>query len=155
MTPNESSELLKTLEGKDTDVLLPLLSEYAERWRHSNNQMWSTGAVFIPLSLSGVALGVGDKYRTLFIAIFSVILIWIWYLITARLRSLIDNDWQVYAAIESTILKLNPPYLKRGLGEIVLSQTKKPASIRRIRLLIPMIVTGAWIVTGTLSLILP
>ena len=151
----ESSDLLKIFADKDETVLLALLSEYAGRWRHSNNQMWSIGAVFIPLSLSGIVLGLDDKYKTLGIALFSIVLIWIWYLTSAGLRSLIDSDWKVYAAVESALLKLNPPRLKRGVGEIVENDVKKSVSLRKVRLLIPIVITIAWIFTVILSFALP
>lgn len=153
--PAESNDLLKIFENKDEAILLALLSEYGERWRHSNNQMWSIGAVFIPLSLSGIVLGLDDKYKTLGVAIFSIILIWIWYRISAGLRSLIDSDWKVYSAIESELLKINPPPLKRDVSEIAAKDITKSVSLRKIRLLIPVVITIAWLATIVLSFVLP
>ena len=154
MPSNSSSERLKILADKEPEILLPLLSEYANRWRHSSNQIWSTGAVFIPLSLSGVIFGFGDPYRTLGIAIFSIILIWIWYSISLKLRSLINRNWQVYAAIESTLLKLDPPLLRQGLDDLLPRKTSKYTSIRKVRFLIPLIISIAWISTVILSFVI-
>ena len=151
---NDLSELLGVLRGKPKEILLPLLSEYASRWRHHGNQIWSTGAVFIPLSLSGVALGVGDPYRTLAVAIFSIILIWLWYAISMRLRADIERNWQVYAAIESTILKIEPPLRKLGIDELVPSKRQTRLKIKAIRFFIPLIITIAWCFTVVLAFIL-
>ena len=152
---DDSPELLKIFAEKDEAVLLALLSEYAARWRHSDNQMWSIGAVFIPLSISGVAFGFGDKYRTLGIAIFSIMLIWIWYMISSALRSWIDLDWKMYAAVETTILKLNPPRLKAGVSEVAKPSTEKSFAVRNVSWLIPIWITIAWIFMATLAFVLP
>jgi hypothetical protein len=151
---DDLSELLRVLKGKPKEILLPLLSEYANRWRHHGNQIWSTGAVFIPLSLSGVALGVGDPYRTLAVAIFSIILIWLWYAISLRLRADMEQNWQVYAAIESTLLKIVPPLRERGIEELLASKKQTRLKIKRIRLLVPLIITVAWLFTVILAFIL-
>lgn len=152
---DDSPELLKIFAEKDESVLLALLSEYAARWRHSDNQMWSIGAVFIPLSISGVAFGFGDKYRTLGIAVFSIFLIWIWSMISSALRSWIDLDWKMYAAVETTILKLNPPRLKAGVAEIARPSIEKSLAVRKISWVIPIWITIAWIFTAALAFVVP
>jgi hypothetical protein len=152
---DDSPELLKIFAEKDEAVLLALLSEYAKRWRHSDNQIWSVGAVFIPLSISGVAFGFGDKYRTLGIAIFSTFLIWIWYMISSALRSWIDLGWKMYAAVETTILKLNPPRLKAGVSEVAKLGTEKTISVRSVSWLIPTLITIGWIFITILAFALP
>lgn len=152
---DDSPELLKIFAEKDESVLLALLSEYAARWRHSDNQMWSIGAVFIPLSISGVAFGFGDKYRTLGIAVFSIFLIWIWSVISSALRSWIGLDWKMYAAVETTILKLNPPRLKAGVAEIARPSIEKSLAVRKISWVIPIWITIAWIFTAALAFVVP
>jgi hypothetical protein len=154
MASEKVPELIKALEGKSPEILLALLSEYADRWRHNSNQIWSTGSVFIPLSLSGVALGVGDPYRTLAVAIFSLILIWIWYSMSERLRIVIDRNWLVYSAVESALLKIKPPLLKYGIDELIPTKPKKYVHLRKVRAFIPIIITIAWVFTVALSFIL-
>jgi hypothetical protein len=148
----EAASLSETLKGKDTVVLVALLDEYGQRWKHSATQIWSISVIFIPLSLSGVAVDLGDRERTLGIAFFSSALIWIWYWLSQSIRSRYDQDWAVYAAIESTLLGLDPPRLNRGLVEFV-PRIGYTFSVRRLRLLIAMTVTVAWILFVILMLV--
>lgn len=144
MSSAELVNLRRALEGQDPDLLLALLSEYGERWKHSANQIWSIGVIFIPLSLSGIVVVLGRSARTLGIAIFSTVLIWIWYCISQSIRSRYEQDWAVYAAIESALLKLDPPRLSRGLVELV-PRTGFWLSVRRLRVMIAVAITLAWL----------
>lgn len=152
MASVETASLSEILSEKDPNLLLALLDEYGQRWKHSANQIWSISVIFIPLSLSGVAVDLGDAVRTLGIAFFSSALIWIWYWLSQSIRSRYDQDWIVYAAIESALLKLDPPRLNRGLVEFV-PRIGYSFSVRKIRLLIALTVTSAWIVFVILTLV--
>jgi hypothetical protein len=145
--------LRRSLEGQDPALLLALLNEYGQRWKHSSNQIWSIGVIFIPLSLSGVVVAPGNPARTLGLALFSIILIWIWYWISQSLRSRLDQDWVVYAALESSLLKLDPPKLTRGLAELV-PRNSYFFSVRKLRVLIAIAITLAWLVL-TISTLVP
>lgn len=136
--------LRRALEGQDSDLLLALLDEYGQRWKHSATQIWSIGVIFIPLSLSGVVVPFGSPIRTSGIAFFSIVLIWIWYWISQSIRSRLDQDWTVYAAIESILLKLDPLRLNRGLVELV-PRTGYLFSVRKLRILIAITITLAWL----------
>jgi hypothetical protein len=153
------SMLVKTLQEKPHQDLLSLHADYSERMRLSGAQIWIIGSIFIPLSLSGIALGIEDPYQTLVIGIFSLVLVWVWYLISFVLRDALERDYRVLAAIETVVLDLEPPLLKYGLGEMVeIKHTKwysrllaKVLSMRRIRLGIPMLVTLVWIIVVVIS----
>lgn len=151
MSSAELVQLRRALEGQDPDLLLVLLSEYGLRWKHSASQIWSIGVIFIPLSLSGVVVVLGGTVRTLGIALFSAVLIWIWYWISQSIRSRLDQDWAVYATLESILLKLDPPRLKRGLVELV-PRTGYFFSVRRLRLLIAITITLAWLLFTMIAL---
>ena len=138
LTPVEQA-----LHNRDKDVLLDLLSRYSDEWKHHSNQIWSTGSIFIPLSLSGVAFISNDLLRNIAIALFSIILIWIWYIISSTFRNLLDRAWRVYAALESALLHLDPPYLSYGISEVI--PRKKSISSRNIRLIIALVITMSWI----------
>ena len=137
--------LRANLANQSQDVLLPLLSEYAQRWRHNSNQIWSIGSVFIPLSMSGAVITFTSDIQAIMVAIFSIALIWIWYLISRDLRSTIDLNWKVYAEVESALLKIKLPRGKYGLTEYVPSKRIRP-SFKTVRLFIPILITVAWIV---------
>lgn len=154
MSPNNLSELRSTLERQDPKVLLALLSQYSERWHHNSTQIWSTGSIFVPLSLSGIALGFDDRYRTVAVALFSIVLIWIWYFISERLRRIIDRNWQVYATIETVLLKLDPPRLNYGLDELIPRQRQREFHLRRVRFFIPVVITIAWLFAVILSFLM-
>lgn len=149
MTLEELPELKRALAEKNDEILLSLLSQYSEKWRHYSDQIWSTGSVFIPLSLSGVALGIDDFYRTIAVALFSILLIWIWYSISSKLRKLIDRSLCVYAHIESSVLKLKQPCLEHGIDELIPKSKDMP--IRKVRRLIPIGVSLAWALIVALS----
>ena len=139
-----SAELEKALEGQNLELLLTLLDEYGQRWKHSATQIWSIGVIFIPLSLSGVVVPHGSPAHTFGIAFFSIVLIWIWYWISQSIRSRLDQDWAVYAAIESVLLKLDPPRLNRGLVELV-PRKGYLFSVRKPRIVIAVVITFAWL----------
>jgi hypothetical protein len=144
MSLTEHFQLRRVLGEQEALLLLALLDEYGQRWRHSATQIWSIGVIFIPLSLSGVVITTGNTIRSYGIAVFSVVLIWIWYWISQSIRSRLDQDWSVYAAIESSLLKLEPPRLKRGLVELA-PRTNYLFSIRKLRLMIAIVITLAWL----------
>jgi hypothetical protein len=148
----ELTQLKNILEGQEHDLLLALLNEYGQRWKHSGNQIWSIGVIFIPLSLSGIVVAPGGVGRTCAIAFFSAVLIWIWYWIGQSLRSRLDQDWAVYAAIESVLLKLDPPRLNHGLTDLV-PRVGFAIPIRRLRLVIAITITAAWLLV-TISTLL-
>lgn len=144
MNSDRLAELRRVLAGQDPELLLPLLTEYGQRWKHDSNQIWSIGVIFIPLSLSGVLVAPGNNVRTLTVAFFSIVLIWIWYGISQGLRSRLDQAWVVYATIESALFKLDPPKINHGLTELV-PRTGSAFSLRRLRLLIAIAITAAWL----------
>ncbi len=137
--------ILKVLKDKDSEVLRCLYVEYSQRMRHNGAQIWLIGSVFIPLSLSGIVLGFSDRYRTLALALSSSLLIWLWYFISQRIRTDLDHDLAICAAIETTLLKPERPYTKRGIDESIEVLGKKTGiSLRYLRLIIPLAITIAW-----------
>jgi hypothetical protein len=140
-----TAELRAALNGQPREILLPLHVEYGQRWKHDSNQIWAIGLVFIPLSLSGIAVPSENVRQTVAIAVFSTILIWIWYLISQSLRARLDQEWAVYSALESELLNLDPPKLNHGLTEFVPPSSFTLLSLRRLRLVIAVWITIAWV----------
>lgn len=147
-------KLIHSLKENPPEVLIALLNEYSARWRHNSNQIWAVGALFIPLSLSGISLGLDSPVRTLLVGLFSIFLIFIWYGITDSLRVIIDRNWRVYAAVESELIALDPPLRQYGLDEIVCGPPTKRISTRRLRKLIVSGVVFGWVCATTLSFLL-
>jgi hypothetical protein len=147
-----SPQIVAALQKKDPHVLETLLSTYSGRLLHHSNQLWSIGAVFIPLSLSGIAFGLSNPINTIMVGGFSIILIWIWYFISVNLRALIDQTYQIIGSLESVLLNLNPPCYKSGLDELVPSKGLR--YLKFVRLSIPLIVTIGWTVVIIFSLII-
>ena len=143
MKRSPSPQIVAALQKKDPRILEILLSTYSARLLHHSNQLWSLGAVFIPLSLSGIASGLGSPINTLLVGAFSIILIWIWYLISVNLRALIDQTYRIIGAVESVLLNLDPPCYRSGIDELIPSTGL--SRLKFIRLMIPMIVTIGWI----------
>jgi hypothetical protein len=141
-------ELRAVIKDKPRELLLALHTEYGERWKHDSNQIWTIGLVFIPLSLSGIAVSSRGAWQTVAIAVFSSLLIWIWYWISQRLRARLDQEWAVYSALESELLGLEPPRLMHGLTELVQADSVTLFSLRRLRLVIAITITAAWLIVA-------
>lgn len=153
MKTKTSTALVTALKKKDRHTLETLLVIYSERLLHHSNQLWSIGAVFIPLSLSGVALGLGSPTQTMLVGAFSITLIWIWYLISLNLRDAIDQTYIICGSIETVLLSLNPPQVKRGLYELI--PRKSLTRLKNVRSFIPIIVTFGWLVVIMFSFLVP
>lgn len=142
---NTIPTLQKALECKDREILLALLESYATDLRHYSTQIWTIGAVIIPLSLSGVVIALDDPIKTCLIALFSVMLIWIWYFLSVRLRVIVDRSMLIYVAIESQLLELGKDNQSVSLYMIA-PLSKGRLSLRTTRLLVVVAVTFVWIV---------
>ena len=152
MKPKDSIQIIAVLKKVDHQTLLSLLSIYSEKILHNSNQLWAIGAVFIPLSLSGIAIGLNSLMQTILIGSFSIILIWIWYFISMNLRDAIDQTYKICGSIETVLLKFDPPRNNMGLYELIPSNRLKRLKV--IRLFIPIIVTIGWLVVITISIII-
>lgn len=148
MSHNGLPELRAALKGQPRELLIALHAEYGERWKHDSNQIWTIGLVFIPLSLSGIAVAPLGSWQTIAIAIFSSILIWIWYGISQGLRARLDQEWAVYSVLESELLALEPPRFRYGLAELVPASSTTFLSLRRLRLIIATTITAAWMIVA-------
>lgn len=145
----------KELKGQGAENLRCLYSEYSERMRHSGAQIWLIGSVFIPLSLSGVVLSLSNPVHTLAIAGFSIFLIWVWYLISARIRTALDRDFAICAAIETAMLNLERPLTRVGLNELIVPlDKKKQMRLRHIRLGIAVFISAGWSIVAVVSFVI-
>lgn len=152
------NDLLKKLKNLDRDILIAIHSEFGDRWKHTGNQIWTIGSIFIPLSLSGIALGLDNFYRTCAVALFSITLIWIWYLISLALRKTVDSNWMSFSLLEFALLDLTPPITKYGIDDlinkIVPSSQKVKISVRKLRIVIALTITLIWLLAVILSLLI-
>ena len=148
-------EVFTALKDKDAENLRCLYAEYSARMRHSGAQIWVIGSVFIPLSLSGIILGISDPCHTIPVAGFSAFLVWAWYFISARIDTALERDLAICAVIETTILKLEQPLIRRGLNELVVPiEKKREIRLRHVRLAVPIAVTVGWLLVAILSLVI-
>jgi hypothetical protein len=148
-------EVLKALKDQDPENLRCLYTEYSQRMRYSGAEIWHIGSVFIPLSLSGVVLGLGDPKRTVAVALSSIFLIWIWYLMSVRLDTILSRDLAICGAIETMMLKTERPMTERGLNEIIKPlKEKREVRLRQSRLAIPVLISVGWLAIITASLLI-
>jgi len=141
-------QVRKALEGQDqnTENLRCLYTEYSARMRNRGAQIWIIGSVFIPLSISGVALGLTDIRHILAVALFSIALIWTWFFISLALRNGFERALAICATIETVMLKGQLPLSRRGLDDLIVSlQKEKGVRLRHIRLAIPFVITVMWL----------
>ena len=145
------------LSGLGAHELTALLSEYSSRWRFYSGLIWSTASIFLPLSLSGIALGIDDAPRTLVIAGFSMMLIWTWFWLSNTLRRLVYRQWEAYLSIErelTTSEEGSHPNL-RGLDRLGPNDAVSPyGSLSVIRIAIPFFVSAGWLVASVAALLL-
>ncbi len=137
------------------DTLRCLYTEYSERMRNRGAHIWTTAAVFIPLSLSGVVVVRGETAGPL--ALSSSLLIWAWVVISELMRAELARRRSVCAALETAMLKLETPLGQYGLTElltpgerrrgfIVLERfTRRFSTLRAVRVAIAGAVTLFWI----------
>lgn len=152
------NDLLNKLKNLDRDILIAMHSELGDRWKHSGNQIWTIGSIFIPLSLSGIVLGLDNFYRTCAIALFSITLIWIWYLISLALRKTVDRNWMAFSLFEFALLDLTPPVTKYGIDDLIIkivpTSPKVKISVRKLRIVIPLTITLIWLLAIIMSLLI-
>jgi len=122
-----------------------MLQEYAERLRQSNSLIWAAASAFLPVSLAGIAIyDIKDREWTItLVGVASMILIWLWYLITARFRAFINHDRSIYQEVESELL-FRQKALFKSFDDLYPVGTK--LSLKTLRTLIPMTVTFFWVI---------
>jgi hypothetical protein len=143
-------QLCEILEAGDSDTLRCLYEEYSTRRRHRGAHIWTIGAIFIPLSVSGAAaLNPGMPGRTLAVAAVSIVLIWIWFCISETLRHRIDSVLTVCAALETVMLKREPPLNIRGLEGL---HRRQGTLLGHLRVIIAVIITIVWLIVAATAL---
>ena len=135
-------QLCEILEGGDPDTLRCLYKEYSTRRRHRGAHIWTIGAIFIPLSVSGAAvLNPGIPGRTPAMALVSIALIWVWFYISDTLRHRIDSILTVCAALETVMLRRESPLEIRGLEGL---HREQGLTLGRLRVVIAVAITTVW-----------
>jgi hypothetical protein len=109
----ETDDVLAAVKNKDADMLQSLYSEYSTRMRYGGGMIWQIGSIFIPLSLSGIVLGLDDFLRVLAVGSFSVFLIWTWYFISVAIDNALERDLAIRFD-RDCLLNLEKKPLKRG-----------------------------------------
>lgn len=134
------------LSSISNEVLQMMLQEYAERLRQSNSLVWAAASAFLPVSLAGIAIyDVKDREWTVtLVGVASIILIWLWYFISARFRSFIDHDRSIYQEIELELLSRQKAIFK-GFDSLYPAGTS--LSLKTLRTLIPVAVTAFWFIS--------
>lgn len=137
---------LSRLSSCSNEVLQMMLQEYAERLRQSNSLVWATASAFLPVSLAGIAIyDIKDREWTVtLVGVASVILIWLWYLISARFRAFINHDRSIYQEIELELLSRQKAVFK-SFDDLYPAGTR--LSLKTLRTLIPMAVTVFWFIS--------
>jgi hypothetical protein len=122
---------------------------YSARRQHRGAHIWTIGAIFIPLAVSGAAaLNPGMPGRTLAVAVVSIVLIWIWFCISETLRHRIDSVLTVCAALETVMLKREAPLNVRGLERLHRGQG---LLLGHLRATIAVIITTVWLIVAVVD----
>lgn len=159
--------VLASLRSQDPESLRCFYTEYSERMRHTGAQVWLTGSVFIPLSLAGVIVTFKTPGQTFAVAVFSILLIWIWYLISVVPRHTLDRDLAISVILEAAMLHLEGDLADHGvLATAKLLEEKKgmekvverilkdsPVPLWFVRLGIPMAITIGWLAGAIVSIL--
>lgn len=133
------------LSGLSDEFLEIMLQEYAERLRHSNSLVWAATSAFLPVSLAGIAVyDIRDRELTVtLVGVASIILIWLWYLISARFKAFINHDRSVFLEIELELLSRQKAIFD-SFENLYPAGTR--LSLKTLRILIPVAVTIFWII---------
>jgi hypothetical protein len=151
-TKYELAKVRKAVEGHDSEDLRCLYTEYSARMRTRGTQIWNIGAVFIPLSISGIAFLNDDPNRTLAVAVFSTLMIWIWFTLSTALRDGFEQARVICATLETVILNVETPLCRKGLEELIVHPQRRVwPRLRHIRLAIPIVITAIWLIVVVLS----
>lgn len=138
----ESGKKLRELLAKQEEgTLRALYAEYTAKARHTGSLVWVIGAVFIPLSLSGLALTLQIEGLIARVAVtcLSATLILLWLFISEVLHARFKRDATIRAVVESHMVGRADSPFTRGLEDLV--PIRLP--VRRAR----------WIITGILLLL--
>lgn len=144
-------DLNNELSHLPTPDLLNIYAIFSQRLTHVIDVQWKLASIFIPLSLSGVIFLNEDQRPVIFVGLFSILLIWIWYLFERRNQRSILRQLTMLAAIESIIADHNPTRFGRGFSIPDRLRAKKIGHTLLFRIIVYSI-TFAWIVTIVFSL---
>ncbi|MFB2837686.1 hypothetical protein [Floridanema evergladense] len=127
-------------------ILQMMLQEYAERLRQSNSLIWVASSAFLPVSLAGIAIYeiTGREWTVTLVGLASIILIWLWYLISTRFRAFINHDRAIYQEIESELLIREKATFK-NFDDLYPVGTN--LSLKILRTLLPVSVTVFWAIS--------
>lgn len=132
--------------------LLNIYAIFSQRLTHVIDVQWKLASIFIPLSLSGVIFLNEDQRPVIFVGLFSVLLIWIWYMFERRNQRSILRQQTMLTAIESIIAEHDPAKFGRGFSIPDRLRAKKIGHTLLFRIIVYSI-TLAWIITIVFSLI--
>ncbi len=149
----KDDEIKARIKGKSPKLLEVLLTEYSQRWKLYINLIWSISGIFIPLSLSGIAVALNNWLQTAFVGVFSMVLIWVWYFVTRELRLSADQNRQVCVALESELLKAKLPTDGYGLLQLAPVTKQKKIHVCTLRKVIAIVITAGWSLTIVASLL--
>lgn len=132
---------------RDPNAWLQILYQhYGSRFLSDNERIWSTGTIFIPVSLAGfVALMAVEDPTCAHVTVLmigSVLVLFIWLMIAERHRAFQQKSLAWLEAIERTInLKASGP---RSLPEGHIGQAVNRISIQQWRWIFLLLVVLAW-----------
>jgi hypothetical protein len=93
---------VQNLTSQNLGIVQALYLRYFERFTNDNNRIWSTGNIFIPLSLAGLtSLKDATTMFTLVLAIGSITLMWFWLLIAENHRAFQNRAQTTMEGIEA------------------------------------------------------
>jgi len=132
--------------------LLNIYAIFSQRLTHVIDVQWKLASIFILLSLSGVIFLNEDQRPVIFVGLFSILLIWIWYMFERRTQRSILRQQTMLAAIESIVAEHDPAKFGRGFSIPDRFRAKKIGHTMLFRIIV-FSITFAWVITMVFSLI--
>lgn len=151
---SDLADLKNELSHFSPPDLVNIYAIFSQRLTHVVDVQWKLASIFIPLSLSGAIFLDEDQRSVILVGVFSILLIWIWYMFERRNQRSILRQQTMLAAIESIIAEHDPAKFGRGFSIPDRFRAKKIGHTMLFRIIVYSI-TFAWVITMVFSLIAP
>lgn len=149
---SDLADLKNELSHFSLPDLVNIYAIFSQRLTHVVDVQWKLASIFIPLSLSGAIFLNEGQRQVIIVGLFSILLIWIWYMFERRNQRSILRQQTMLAAIESIIAEHDPAKFGRGFSIPDRFRAKKIGHTMLFRIIVYSI-TFAWVVTVVFSLI--
>lgn len=149
---SDLDDLKSELSHLSRDNLFNIYAIFSQRLMHGVDVQWRLASIFIPLSLSGVVFLNGEQQLVIFVGLFSILLIWIWYLFERRNQRSLLRQQTMLVALESLLAQHDADRFGRGFSIPNRFRGNKIGHTVLFRI-IAFSITAAWMIATGYSLI--